>query len=95
MRIIWSSRAETDLYNAISYIAEQSPQNAKQVSGRIKKLVKGLTNQPYKFQKDELYNNENVRRAVIYSYKIVYKIYNDKIVILRVFSTHQHPDKIL
>ncbi len=94
MRIIWSKRAETDLYNHIGYIAERSKQNAKRVLKKILELSETLINQPYKYQKEEVYNDESVRRAVIYSYKVVYKIYDDEIRILRVFSTHQHPSKI-
>ncbi len=94
MRIIWSNRAETDLYNNIGYIAKRSPQNAKKVLKNILELCENLTNHPYKYQKEEFYNDKDVRRAVIYSFKIVYKIYDDEIKILRIFSTHQHPNKI-
>ncbi len=52
MRIIWSSRAETDLYNHIGYIAQRSKQNAKQVLKNILELVEKLPNNPYKFQKE-------------------------------------------
>ncbi len=94
MRIIWSSRAETDLFNHIGYISKQSKQNAKRVLKKILELAETLSNNPYKYQKEEVYNDESVRRAVIYSYKIVYKVYDNEIKILRVFSTHQHPNKI-
>ncbi len=94
MRIIWSNRAKDDLYLSIGYIAEQSLQNANNVLSKILTLCDSLTEYPYKYQKEELYNDANVRRVVIYSYKIVYKIYTDKIIILRVFNTKQQPSKI-
>ncbi|PIE50366.1 MAG: hypothetical protein CSA38_04005 [Flavobacteriales bacterium] len=94
MRIIWSSKAETDLYNIIGYIHEYSPLNAKKVLKSILEFSETFANRPYKYQKEEFFNDESVRRAVTYSYRIVYKIYKEDIKILRVFNTRQQPNKI-
>ena len=65
MRIIWSKRAETDLFINIGYIAEKSPQNAKMILREIIDLSANLGNQPYRNEIEPIYNNEKIRRAVI------------------------------
>lgn len=94
MRIVWSRTAERDLFTIIGYINERSPQNAKKVLTKIKDFANTLNDFVYKYPKEPIYNKENVRYAVIYSYKVVYSIHTDKIKILRIFHTKQHPSKI-
>jgi len=93
MHIIWNKRAEKDLYLSISYIAKESPKNAGKVLKKIIALSKGLALYPLKYPKDPIYNNERVRFAIIYSFKLIYKIESDKIRIPRLFHTKQHPSK--
>ncbi|WP_209390729.1 type II toxin-antitoxin system RelE/ParE family toxin [Chryseobacterium sp. RR2-3-20] len=94
MHLIWSKRAEKDLFIQIGYIAENSPQNAKNLLNEILDFSNDIVNQPYKYEIEPIYNNESVRRAVIYTYKLVYKVYKDKVRILRLFHTKQNPNKI-
>ncbi len=94
MRIIWSKRAETDLFLEIGHIAKDSPQNALKVLQEIQYFVNDFGAFPYKYVAEPYYNDKDVRRAVIYSFKIVYKVYPDKIRILRVFNANQKPNKI-
>lgn len=68
MRTIWSKRANTDLYGNIGHIAKDCPQNAKIILKKILALGDSLKDFPYKFQKEPIYNDEKVRRAVIYSF---------------------------
>jgi plasmid stabilization system protein ParE len=94
MRIIWSKIAERDLYIGIGYIAQDSREQALKVLSEVIALSKSLSQFPYKYPKEPLYNDESVRYTVIYSYKMVYKIYENKIRILRLFHTKQNPKKI-
>lgn len=94
MHLIWNKRAETDLWLHIGYIYEQSPQNAQKFLSEIETLVESLSNFPYKFPAEPIYNSENVRYAVIYSYKIIYHVDEDIIRILRIFHTKQNPKKV-
>jgi len=94
VHIIWSKRAETDLYLSIGHIAESSINNAKKILVDIIELSNSLGEFPYKYPREPYYHSESVRYAVIYSYKIVYKVCKDKIQILRLFHTKQNPRKI-
>ena len=46
---------------------------------------------PYKYPKEPVYNKNNIRFLTKWSYKIIYRIETDKIIILRIFNTNQHP----
>lgn len=94
MLIIWTKTAERDLFNIIGYIYEDSPKNAKMVLDKIEELADTLGDMPYKYPKEPIYNDEVVRYAVLYSYKIVYRIEQKQIKILRIFQTAQDPKKI-
>jgi len=50
---------------------------------------------PYKYPKEPVYNKNNIRFLTKWSYKIIYRIETDKIIILRIFNTNQHPRRIL
>ncbi|KIA88874.1 type II toxin-antitoxin system RelE/ParE family toxin [Kaistella jeonii] len=95
MKIVWEDRALSDLKNAISFIKLQSPKNAEMVLEKLIKLSESLSNMPYKFPKEPVYNRENIRFVTKWSFKIIYQVENEMIIILRIFSIHQNPDKIL
>lgn len=94
MRIIWGKRAETDLFLSIGFITKENPINAEKVLVEIIELSKSLSDSPYKYPKEPIYSDENVRVVPIYSYKMIYKIYPNKIRILRLFHVKQNPKKI-
>lgn len=94
MRVIWKKKASDELEAIYSYIKKDSPQNAFMVFNKIFDLANSLTDFPYKFPKEPIINIENVRFAVIWSFKIIYAIHDDNIYILKVFNTKQQPKKL-
>lgn len=94
MKVIWRKQASDELEAIYNYIKKDSLQNAVIVFNKIFDLGNSLIDFPYKFPKEPIINIENVRFAVIWSFKIVYAIHNDNIFILRVFNTKQHPKKL-
>ena len=94
MKLVWYKQAEEDLNSSIAYIAIKSPKNALSVLEEIMILIDGLSLFPYKYPKEPIYNKENIRFVTKWSFKIIYRIEIDTIYILRIFNTHQHPDKI-
>lgn len=94
MKVIWRKKASDELEAIYNYIKKDSPQNAVMVFNKIFDLANSLVDFPYKFPQEPILNNENVRFAVIWSFKIIYAIHNDDIFILRVFNTKQHPKKL-
>ena len=96
MVVLWSKKAHNELDAIYNYILkkQKSPQNAVIVFNGIFDLANSLPDFPYKYPLEPLFKNENLRFAVIWSFKIVYAIHENSIVILRVFNTNQSPFKI-
>lgn len=94
MEVIWRKKASDELESIYKYIKKESPQNALLVFNAIFDLALSLSNFPYKFPVEPTININNIRYAVIWSYKIIYSIEESNILILRVFNTKQNPKKI-
>lgn len=94
MDVVWRKKASDELEAIYKYIKKESPQNAVLVFNSIYDLAVSLPNFPYKFPREPLINIEKVRYAVIWSFKIIYAVEVEKIVILRVFNTVQNPKKL-
>ena len=94
MKIVWRKKAADELESIYSFIEESSPQNALKVFNAIFGLTESLAIFPLKFPVEPIYGNEKVRFAVIYSYKVIYAVNNESVVILRIFHTKQHPGKL-
>lgn len=94
MEVVWRKKAANELQDIYNYIKKESPQNAVLVFNSVYDLVISLIDFPFKFPKEPTINIEKVRFAVIYSYKIIYAVEKDKIIILRIFNTKHNPKKI-
>lgn len=94
MVVLWRKKAYDELESIYKYIKKESPQNAVLVFNGIYGLATSLSDFPYKFPIEPLINIEKVRYAVIWSFKIIYSVEKDSIVILRVFNTKQNPNKL-
>ncbi len=94
MEVVWRKKASDELEVIYKYIKKESPQNAILVFNGIYDLAVSLSDFPYKFPIEPLINLEKVRYAVIWSFKIIYTIEEESIVILRVFNTKQNPKKL-
>ncbi|HMK07387.1 MAG TPA: type II toxin-antitoxin system RelE/ParE family toxin [Flavobacterium sp.] len=94
MPVLWRKRAAEELEAIYQYIKKDSPQNAVLVFNAIYDLAVSLDHFPYKFPAEPSIKIEKVRYAVIWSFKIVFSIEKDAVVILRVFNTRQNPRKL-
>ncbi len=97
VKIVWTERAFGQLKRAISYIRdERGVSYATIVLDKIIKSTSLLTNHPKAGQEEPLlkHKKSEYRYLVVFSYKVIYKVQNDKIVISRVFHTAQNPNKM-
>jgi toxin ParE1/3/4 len=93
MKVVWRKKAMDELNAVYKYSKKESPQNAVAVFNTLFDAANSLIYFPYKFPKEPTLANENVRFFVVFSYKIIYAIHQESIVILRVVTTKQHPKK--
>ena len=83
-RIAWSQRALQDLETIASYIAQDSPAYAATVVKTIVNQVKTLANFPRAGRKVPEFDDESIREVFAYSYRIIYRLQQDEILIAAV-----------
>lgn len=76
------------------YIFGESPQNADLVVDTLFDLGEKLNIFPEKNPKEPLFNSEKIRFFPKWNYKIIYRIEENRIYILDVFSTLQDYRKV-
>lgn len=91
--VVWDKTAYTSLQVAYDYIKEESLVNAEQVREGILKIIEGLPAHPEKYPPDKFkkQNDGNYRAFEKYSYRVVYKVTEKEIIILRLRHVKQAP----
>ncbi len=83
-RIGWSRRALNDLEGIADYIAVDSPTYAKNVVKKILGQSRMLTQFPRAGRIVPEFDDENVRELIVYSYRVIYRLLEDEIVVAAV-----------
>ncbi|MDO8928071.1 MAG: type II toxin-antitoxin system RelE/ParE family toxin [Bacteroidota bacterium] len=94
--IRWDRLAKDNLDAIYNYIAEDSLLAARKVKKELVNIASSLNNFPEKFSVEEYLADVpgNYRSVSKWSYKIIYEVTNECIIIADVFHTSQHPSKI-
>lgn len=94
-KIIWDTEAAEHLKEIYEYIGTDSVSAARKVKAEILDTIKNLTDHPEMFVSDDLKekNDGSYRVFYIYSYRIVYKITDEYILILRIRHTSREPEE--
>lgn len=80
--VIWSREAERDLADIASYIAHDSPQNARLIVGRIRRRTEALRDFPRRGRVvPELLELgiSNWREIIIRPYRVIYTVEHDSV----------------
>ena len=83
-RIAWSRRALHDLEAIAEYIAADSLTYAGIVVKKVVNQTKMLARFPRAGRKVPEFDDENIRELVVYSYRIIYRLEDDEVVIAAV-----------
>ncbi|MCK5369832.1 MAG: type II toxin-antitoxin system RelE/ParE family toxin [Cyclobacteriaceae bacterium] len=94
-KVVWTTGARASLDHYCDIIAKDSASNAKKVRKEIILTSKMLSKKPYLYQLDEYYldNPGNIRRFFKWSYKVVYQVMEEKVVVLEVYHTSTSPEQ--
>ena len=90
----WSEDSIFSMQSIYDYIFEGSPQNADFVVDTLFDLGEKLNIFPEKNPKEPLFNSDKIRFFPKWNYKIVYRIEENRIYILDIFSTLQDYRKV-
>lgn len=95
-KVFWTKRASASLDLYCEIIAEESPSIAKKIRREIVLTAKTLSENPELYQLDEYYpdNPGNIRRFFRWNYRVVYQVRDEEVLIVNVYHTSRHPDKI-
>ena len=88
--VVWSLQARSDLKAIFDYIARDSAHYARKVVQEIAAKPDMLERHPRLGRMVPELSDENVRQLLIYSYRIIYEIVDEDIVILTI--VHQRRD---
>jgi plasmid stabilization system protein ParE len=93
-KVIWDDQAKASLRKIFNYIKnKESVEQAINVMNEIRDLAKSLGFMPHKYSEDPFLKDESgdIRFKAIWSYKIVYEITSETVIILDVFHTSRDP----
>lgn len=89
-KIIWTNIAKIQLKRIFTYYKEKSVQGANKVKADVFESTNSIrfTEQ---YQKDEI--EPEFRKIIVRDYKILYKIEDDVVFIIKIFSTKLNRDR--
>jgi toxin ParE1/3/4 len=83
-RVEWSRRALQDLENIAEFIARDSPTYAGTVIKKIVSQTRMLAQFPRTGRKVPEFDDENVRELIVYSYRIIYRLTGEGVLVAAV-----------
>ena len=83
-RVVWSQRALGDVDAIASYIAKDSFSYAGTVVRKILMSTRSLSSFPFSGRKVPEVDDENLREVFAYSYRVIYRVEQDKVVVAAV-----------
>ncbi|WP_347988667.1 type II toxin-antitoxin system RelE/ParE family toxin [Methylomonas sp. AM2-LC] len=89
MKLRWTDRSTDDLAAIYAYIAQNSPQNAKQWVDKLRQRARNATNSALIGRVVPELGQADIREVFVDRYRIVYRVEDDGISILTVFEGHQ------
>ncbi len=85
--VVWSKASLDSLETIYNFIFENSPQNAEMVVDTLLNLGDDLAKFPERNPREPLYNDESIRYFPKWNFKIVYRIEENRILIINIYST--------
>ena len=86
MKIIRTHKFLIKFKSIVTYIAKDKISAAQKFRNELNQKLKNLSKFPYMYRKSYYFNDENYRDLIFKGYTIIYKIENDKILILDIFK---------
>jgi len=89
MKVRWSRRSQTDLKDIGRYIARHNRNAARRWVSRLREKVLGIREQPRVGRIVPELMRDDIREVLLASYRIVYQIRTEDLLVLTVFEGHR------
>jgi toxin ParE1/3/4 len=86
-RVIWSSKAVEDVDAIATYISRDSPSYAAAVVQRILDTTRQLETDPMTGKIPPEFTDENIKEKNAYTYRIIYQIQDDLVIVAAIVHT--------
>ncbi len=83
-QVIWSSEAIGDIEAIASYIARDSPSYAAAMVRKLLEEIRQLSNDPFAGNPVFEFDEPNLREVLTYSYRVIYQIAEETVIITTV-----------
>jgi plasmid stabilization system protein ParE len=97
-KVVWTQVAAGDLLRLISWVAEESPQHAAALLGRIRQRARTLTTAPGRGRavpELSFFGITVLRELVLRPYRIVYRVDGRTVLVLGVFDGRRELEDVL
>ena len=88
MRLFWTETAKQDLRAIRRYIATDNPTSANRWVDRLRTRARNAILAPLAGRKVPELSRDDIRELIEGDYRIVYQIFEDRLVVLTVFEGH-------
>jgi toxin ParE1/3/4 len=89
MKLFWTETARQDLQAIRRYISADSPAAAKRWVSRLRERARKALHSPLAGRIVPEFFRDDIRELIEGNYRIVYQIFEDRLVILTIFEGHQ------
>ena len=89
MKLFWTETAKQDLQTIRCYIAADNPTAAKRWIKRLRERARNALHSPLAGRKVPEFSRDDIRELIEGKYRIVYQVFEDRLVVLTVFEGHQ------
>jgi toxin ParE1/3/4 len=89
MKLFWTETAKQDLIEIRQYISADNPTAAKRWIDHLRQSVRNSLHAPLSGRMVPELAREDIRELIEGNYRIVYRVLDDRIVVLTVFEGHQ------
>ena len=86
MKIIFKSDFESRLNEILDFIANHSISVATKFHAELYEQIAKIPQMPFRFRKNELVDDKNVRDLIFKGYVVVFKVESKKIIVLTIYK---------
>ncbi len=89
MKLYWTETARQDLYSIRRYIADDSPAAAGRMIEQLRSRARKALFAPLSGRMVPEFFREDIRELIEGNYRIVYQVFENRLVVLTVFEGHR------